>query len=129
MVPNWSSLGPQLTGGGGWGCLVVEVRRVGWLNLKWKASYIPLGLSSRASARGWAAEGMPQAARELDSPSAEAGETRYRAEAQMALAERWLRTLTALQEGRSEGLLNRLQILDIGCGLVSAPLSLWVCEY
>lgn len=46
----------------------------------------------------------------------------------MALAERWLRTLTALQEG-SEERLNRLQVLDIGCGLVPAPLSLWVCEY
>lgn len=46
----------------------------------------------------------------------------------MALAEKWLSTLAALQEG-SEGLLNRLQVPDTGRGLVPAPLSVWVCEY
>lgn len=65
MAPNWSSLGPQHN-------LVVEVRGVGWLDLKWKTSYIPLELSSRASPRGWAVEGMPQATFEPDHPSAEA---------------------------------------------------------
>lgn len=63
---------PAQSGGGGWGYLVLEVRGVGWLDLKWKTSYIPLALSSRASPRGWAVEGMPQATFEPDPPSAEA---------------------------------------------------------
>lgn len=51
---------------------MVEVRGVGWLDLKWKTSYIPRELSSQASPRGWAVEGMPQAAFEPELPSAEA---------------------------------------------------------
>lgn len=50
---------PAQSGGGGWGCLVVEVRGVGGLDLRWKTSYIPAQLSSRARPRGWAVEGMP----------------------------------------------------------------------
>lgn len=63
---------PAQSGGGGWGCLVVEVRGVGGLDLRWKTSYIPAQLSSRARPRGWAVEGMPRTALEPDPPSAEA---------------------------------------------------------